>query len=167
MANAAAKKLASTNTKELAKLHRISLAIFVATLVVTFIKGRRLKSLFFLSIPEMVVEYIIEKNSRPKYIDGQLVNPGGDINQSGLTEYMLDTIYMSWVCQSLSILFGVRAWWLFLAVPLFLAYKAGSLLFAGRKLLTGMGGGSAEAEPSPSEPGMSKRQEKLRKRNKQ
>lgn len=163
MANAAAKKLAGTNAKELEKLHKISLAVFGAALILNYIRGRSLRPLFFYSIPEMVMEYIIEKNSRPKYVDGQLVNPGGNINQSGLTEYMLDVIYMSWICQCISILFGSRAWWLFLLVPIFLGYKAVTLLFAGKKMLSGMGAG-AEA-PQSGEPTMSKRQEKLRKRN--
>lgn len=57
---------------------------------------------------------------------------GEDLDQKGLTEYGWDIIYWTDFCIVLAGLFGNGAFWLWLAVPLFLGFM---LLRVGGKMM--------------------------------
>lgn len=79
---------------------------------------------------------------------------------SGLTEYMWDVLYWTWGCMGAVCVFGDRAWWLWVVVPLYSVWLAYTTLTGMRSGLAGMGGGA----PGDEHVGESKRQKKMEKR---
>ncbi|KAL5614806.1 hypothetical protein BROUX41_004895 [Berkeleyomyces rouxiae] len=148
MAQKAKKDLAKANTSTLKNLHTLSL-IFNGTflfLTLTLVK----RSLFYyviLSIPAIICEFIMEKTGRPTYdpVNRSLRSPGSDLTSAGLMDSMFDTIWVTWGCLVLVLIFGNGAWICWSLVPAFSLYKAYGLLSAGRAL---MGMGNAPAMPS-------------------
>lgn len=161
MANAAAKKLAQANSLALKQLHVTSVVVFSLSLALNWILQRRLTRFVVLSLPALLTEYIVETTCRPRYSGGQLVNTGQDAAQGGITEYLFDVIYLTWICAILSVFLGPKAWYLYLLAPLFTIYKVWGLLQAGKKLFKGP---EQEGTDKESQPQLSKRQQKLSKR---
>lgn len=94
-----------------------------------------------------------------------LKTAGGDLEAKGLTEYLWDVIYWTWINLGLVILFGNRAWWLYLAVPAYSAYTAATTIGGVKGMLQGVGGAGAEGESAGSGAGgQSKREAKREKR---
>lgn len=91
-----------------------------------------------------------------------LRTPGGDLEAKGLTEYFWDVIYWTWIDLALVILFGNRAWWLYLVVPAYSAYTAASTIGGVKGMLQGMGGAGAEGADGMG--AQSKRESKREKR---
>lgn len=148
MANAAAKRLAAANAKALNTFHQISISIFISAFALFLWRDRPLTKAVILSIPAWIVEYILEKSCRPTYSGRTLVAPGQDFRQSGLTEYMQDVVYWTWICIVFAVLIGNKAWYLYWAIPGFVVYKLWGLLKAGKQLF---GGGAAPEAPQSAD----------------
>ncbi|KKK11899.1 hypothetical protein P175DRAFT_0534309 [Aspergillus ochraceoroseus IBT 24754] len=162
MAQKAAKTLAARNTSVLLRTHLITLALHSLFLLLhwTFNRPRSLKPYCLLACPTLAIEFYLDRLGRPAYnaADGSLRSPGEDLGAAGLTEYMWDILYWTWGCIGAACLFGDRAWWLWIVVPVYSVWLAYSTLTGVRSGLAGMGG---EAEQTGGE---SKRQKKMEKR---
>lgn len=141
----------------------ISLAIHTLFVLLRFsLLARSLTPYLLLSAPALVLEFYLDRLGRPSYsADGSLRRAGEDLDAKGLTEFMWDVVYWSWINIALAILFGNRAWWLYVVVPAYSVYLAATTVGGMKGMLGGMGaadgaGAGAEAE--------SKRQKKMEKR---
>jgi hypothetical protein len=99
------------------RTHLISLAVnglFVLLRVLifrsSFSRGTLLKFIVF-AAPAGVIELFFERNSRPKYAGNELKSGGEDLEAKGLTEWMWDLLYWTWITTALVALFGDRLWW--------------------------------------------------------
>ncbi|PYH85430.1 hypothetical protein BO82DRAFT_328032 [Aspergillus uvarum CBS 121591] len=169
MAQKAAKTLAARNTALLQRTHLISLGLHALYLALhwTFNRPRVLKPYIFLAVPTLLIEFYLDRLGRPRHnpADGSLRSPGEDLGAAGLTEYMWDVLYWTWGCIGAVCLFGDRAWWLWVVIPLYSGWLAYSTFMGMRSGLAGMGGagdngGGAAGAGAPE----SKRQKKLEKR---
>ncbi|KAL1895542.1 hypothetical protein Cpir12675_003180 [Ceratocystis pirilliformis] len=141
MAQKAKKDMAKANISTLKNLHTLS-AIFnglFLALSLTLFK-RSLVYYAVLSIPAFICQIVMEKTGRPTYDPATraLRSPGSDLSSSGLMDSMFDTIWVTWGCLVLVLIFGNGAWVVWSLVPAFALYKAYGLLSAGRALM-GMG----------------------------
>ena len=73
---------------------------------------------------------------------------------------MWDVLYWTWGCMGAVCVFGDRAWWLWIIVPLYSVWLAYTTFMGMRSGLAGMGGSEAGDGPT----GESKRQKKMEKR---
>jgi SRP-independent targeting protein 2/TMEM208 len=71
---------------------------------------------------------------------------------------MWDVLYWTWINMILVIVFGNRAWWLYLVVPGYAIFAAVSTASGLKSMLGGMGGAGTEPESQ------SNRQKKMEKR---
>lgn len=112
----------------------------------------------------MFIEFYLERLGRPKYNtpEGALRSPGEDLGAPGMTEYMWDVLYWTWGCMGAVCVFGDRAWWLWVVVPLYSVWSAWTAFRGMRNGLSGMGGGGEESSGGAA--AESKRQKKLEKR---
>jgi hypothetical protein len=170
------------------RTHLISLAVngfFILLRVLIFrsslSRGTFIKFIIF-AAPAGVIELFFERNSRPKYAGNELKSGGEDLEAKGLTEWMWDVLYWTWISTALVALFGDRLWWAMvshafqgkrikrrklicfaqIAVPFYSAWLAYTTFGNVRKSL-GMGGPATPAEESAPAT-MSKRQQKMEKR---
>ncbi|KAK5190070.1 hypothetical protein LTR92_010051 [Exophiala xenobiotica] len=168
MAKKAAKNLTVRNAARLQQTHLITLAINSVFLLLrfTFRRSLSLKSYVCFSLPGAIIEFYLDRVARPTYsADGTIRNGGEDLGAEGMTEFMWDVLYWTWINVILVIILGNRAWWLYLVVPGYAIY-AGVTTASGLKgMLSGMSGagagGGAEGEGNASQ---SKRQAKMEKR---
>ncbi|KAI0128407.1 hypothetical protein BJ170DRAFT_327069 [Xylariales sp. AK1849] len=149
MAQKARKDRAKSNAEALKNLHLGTL--IVNTLFVLFnllFKRRSLLLYVVLSVPSFICEYILESTGRPKYDPSTkaLRTSGEDLNASGLTEYMFDTIWITWASVVLVVFIGNWGWLLWTAVPVYGAVKGYSLLGMAR----GMAGGMQQQPQDPA-----------------
>lgn len=175
MAGASDKKLAQRNIETLKSIHTLSLIINVVCLASFLLLNRPSKGIWkflILSIPSWGLEYMIEKLGRPTFKlndDGYqvLVKPGDDLQQQGLTEYMIDVIYLTLIIDVLNLVFNSdKCWYLLLLIPVFAIYQT---KWIWSRFLPSFGGSRKNADlqnAEDNEPKMSKRQMKLEKRNK-
>lgn len=177
MAGASDKKLAKTNEETLKSIHTLSIVITVLALAVRLVFHRPSAGLFrffIFSTPAWVTQYMLEQMSRPLYetnADGYrvLVKPGSDLSQEGLTEYMVDLVYLTLVIHLINMLFGTNhGWWLLSFVPLMALYQTRWLW---SRFLPSLGAFSkskrqTEAAAASAAPAKSKRQAKLEKKQK-
>lgn len=132
MAGAAEKKQATRNVETLASVHKLSAIVNAIAFICVFILRRpssgRFRLLLF-TIPLAFCEWTVEKIGRPVYSTNQdgyqvLMKAGQDLQQSGLTEYMFDVIYLTLLIDVLMCVFGtMKVWWLVLAVPAYAGWK--------------------------------------------
>ncbi|KIY45838.1 DUF788-domain-containing protein [Fistulina hepatica ATCC 64428] len=175
MANASAKRIAKQNesTVKMLRLGMFLPSILSLVLRLLFRSGSLLPSnwsillyictfcpAFFLS------KYLIKVGTTHRDpTTGTLISFGEDLSQPGVTESCFDIIYITWICQVGSGIFGDWFWWLYL-IPLYAVFKlwtsAVSPLLFGRSSMTNPVDGSDSANNPPV--GTSKRQEKLKKR---
>ncbi|RJE25165.1 DUF788 domain protein [Aspergillus sclerotialis] len=164
MAQKAAKTLASRNASLLLRTHLTTLCLHSIFLLLHWLFNRphSLTPYYSLACPTLVIEFYLERLGRPKYnaADGSLRSPGEDLGASGLTEYMWDVLYWTWGCMGAVCVFGDRAWWLWIVVPLYSVWLAYTTVMGMRTGLAGMGGTGAGDVPA----GESKRQKKMEKR---
>jgi len=92
---------------------------------------------------------------------GTLLSYGEDLNQSGVTEWCFDILYITWACQIGSGAFGEWFWFLYMVIPLFAIFKLWSSAISPYFKSRSSG---SEDVPTDTQP-TSKRQEKLRKRS--
>jgi len=165
MAGGSAKKVAAQNANAIKNLRIGLLVTCVSTLALRFIIFRRshnLVQLFLIAfpfIPSLTIYNYLTKLGKPARNDsGSLLNPGGDLNQGGITEWAFDILYITWACQIGSALLGEWFNFLYLVIPAFGLYKLWGLAspFMG-------GGGSSNPAGDADQP-QSKRQQKLQQR---
>lgn len=78
-----------------------------------------------LSLPALLVEAYLDVLSRPTYHpNGELRKAGEDLDAKGLTEFMWDILYWTWINLILVVILGNRGWWLYLVVPGYAVYAA-------------------------------------------
>ncbi|WEJ96903.1 hypothetical protein PSN45_004448 [Yamadazyma tenuis] len=105
---------------------------------------------------------------RPKYkYDSvgdydKLVSSGHDMNQSGLTEYMTDVIYFTWILDITVVALGSnKVWYLLLIIPGYAAFKLSGFI---KGFFPSKQQQPEQASLDPQKPeGKSKRQQKLEK----
>lgn len=150
------------NTSRLKQTHLITLALHAVFLLLRFTLRRSLslKRYVFLSAPALAIEFYLERLARPTFkADGSLHRAGEDLDAKGLTEFMWDILYWTWINLLLVIVFGNRAWWFYLVVPSYAIYAAVTTASGLKSMLGGMAGAGGEAEGPQS-----KRQTKMEKR---
>jgi hypothetical protein len=140
MAQKAKKDRAKANITSLNNLHIGTLAVNVIFLLFNLIfKRRSLVAYLIISIPCGVAEYILETTGRPKYDANTkaLKSAGEDLAAEGLTEYMFDIIWVTWLSLVCVILFGNWGWIVYSVVPIYGAYKGYGLLGMARGMMGG------------------------------
>ncbi|KAE8454183.1 hypothetical protein EG329_005108 [Mollisiaceae sp. DMI_Dod_QoI] len=140
MAQKAKKDRAKANIASLNNLHIGTLAVNVIFLLFNLLfKRRSLVAYLILSIPSVVAEYILETTGRPKYDANTkaLKSSGEDLAAPGLTEYMFDIIWVTWLSLVCVILFGNWGWLVYSVVPIYGAYKGYGLLGLARGMMGG------------------------------
>lgn len=162
MAQKAAKTLTVRNAARLKQTHLITLLLHSIFLLLRFTLRRALslKRYLLLSLPALAIELYLDRLAQPSYKpDGSLRRAGEDLDAKGLTEFMWDIVYWTWINLLLVVVLGNRAWWLYLIVPGYAIYAAVTTASGLKGMLGGMAGGGGEAgEPA------SKRQAKMEKR---
>ncbi|MCJ1336840.1 hypothetical protein MMC09_002118 [Bachmanniomyces sp. S44760] len=170
MAQKAAKQLAVRNAATLKRAHLISVGInagFIGLRLILFRSSctRATYLLYFaLSLPAFIIEFWLQTIGWPAYApNGELKKSGEDLDAKGLTEYMWDVLYWSWGCTAVASVFGDRAWYLWIAIPLYSAWLAYSTLGGIRNGMAGMAGGTDNSNMQNGAE-TSNRQKKLEKR---
>ncbi|KAL8928762.1 MAG: hypothetical protein Q9208_001540 [Pyrenodesmia sp. 3 TL-2023] len=170
MAQKAAKQQAARNTSILKRTHLISLAInalFILLRLVLFRTSCTRTTLILyglLSAPALVIEFWFERIGRPVNApNGELKKAGEDLEAKGLTEYMWDVLYWTWGCVGVAGLFGDKAWWGYLVVPVYSLWLAWTTFGSMKEGILGMAGGGGTGGAANG--GTSNRQRKMEKRS--
>lgn len=140
MAQKAKKDRAKSNTSSLNNLHTGTAALNSLFLLFSLlIKRRSLLAWLILSVPCLVAEYILETTGRPKYdaATKTLKSAGEDLAAPGLTEYMFDIVWVTWLCLIAVITFGNWGWIVWSVVPVYGAYKGYGLFGLARGMMGG------------------------------
>lgn len=168
MASQSSKKTAQANAQTLKELHLIALVVNLLALVAIFGLKRpaRFWPYFLLSLPSFGCQYVLESSGRPRYVvengHQKLVRSGDEIKGPGLFEYMFDTIYTTWLCAVLMVVFGSnKVWWIYAVIPGYVAWKVSAL---ARSFFGKLKAPPVVAENEPET--VSKRQAKAEKRQK-
>ena len=162
MAKQAAKQLTVRNTARLKQTHLITLGIHGAFLLFAFVIRRSLslKRYIILSIPGLFIEAYLHILATPSYgPDGDIRSAGSDLSEKGLTEFMWDIVYWTWINLIAVMVLGNWAWWLYLVVPGYAIYAAVSTASGIKGMFSGMAGAGGEGGEVQS-----KRQAKMEKR---
>lgn len=165
MAKSAAKQLTTRNTARLKQTHLITLAINSAFILLrfTFRRSLSLKRYTLLSLPALAIEAYLHILATPSFSpDGDIRSAGSDLNEKGLTEFMWDVVYWTWINLGLVMILGNWAWWLYLVVPGYAVYALVTTFSGVKNMLGGMGAAGADGEGGAA--GQSKRQQKMEKR---
>lgn len=147
MAQKARKDRARANAAALKNLH-LGSAIVNGLFLLAVLLLRRPRSLWLfalLSLPGWCCELVLERSGRPRYDaskGGSLVASGEDLAAEGLTEYMFDVVWVTWACAACVLLFGDKAWFLWLVVPAYGGWKGYGLFGAARGMMGGGAGGA-------------------------
>jgi hypothetical protein len=144
----------------LLRTHLTTLSIHLIFILyrLLFLRASVLKYVL-LVFPSLLIEFYLDRLGRPRYhANGELRSAGEDLAASGVTEYLWDIVYATWIVLGLVGLLGEWAWWVALVVPLYAAYLAWGFYkgFAG-----GMPGMPAVQQEDEATGGMSKRQQKM------
>jgi hypothetical protein len=157
----AAKSLAVRNTARLKQTHAISLFINLVFLLLAFFVRRSLslKRYALLSAPGLIIEFYLDRLGRPVHNqDGSLRRAGDDLEAKGLTEFMWDVLYWTWINIVLVAILGNWAWWFYLVVPGYSIFAVVTTVGGLRGMMNGMAGAGAEPDAQ------SNRQKKMDKR---
>jgi SRP-independent targeting protein 2/TMEM208 len=143
MAQKAKKDRAKSNTSTLNNLHLGTLllnAIFI--LFALLFRSRSWLAYIILSLPSLISQYILETTGRPKYdpTTKALKSAGEDLAAPGLTEYLFDIIWVTWVCLVMVMLLGNWGWIVWGVVPVYGAWKGYGLLGMARGMMGGAQG---------------------------
>lgn len=110
-------------------------------------------------MPAIFIEFYLDRLARPSYnTDGSLRRAGDDLDARGLTEFMWDILYWTWINLILVVIFGNRAWWLYFVIPGYAIYVAVTTASGLKGMLGGIAGAAGEGETQ------SNRQRKMEKR---
>ncbi|KAH9978014.1 DUF788-domain-containing protein [Lactifluus volemus] len=169
MANASAKRIASQNEAAIKNMlygHVLSnlLPLLIRILFQWQDFQPSKKAITFycltLALSQFLYQYLKKTGTPKRDPTGNLVSPGDDLNHPGMTEWIFDILYISWFAQVGSAILGEWFWWIYLAIPIFVIYKLWNTL---SPMLFGRSSSVAEGEPMQE--GLSKRQEKMKKRS--
>ncbi|KDN53062.1 DUF788-domain-containing protein [Tilletiaria anomala UBC 951] len=177
MARAAAKRVSSQNASTLATLLYGFLISSTMHVLFRFVLYRSTAStrhvVYFVLTEALAVALWLQLQNMAK--------SGDDLAQGGLTAYMFDIIYVTWAVHVLSAAISSKFWWLYMAIPayaIFILYRKALVPFVlgGRdplaRIFSALRGGSgksskdsgAKGQEEDATQGMSKRQQKLQKR---
>ncbi|KAK8205545.1 hypothetical protein M8818_004918 [Zalaria obscura] len=162
----ALKSLAARNAAILNRTHLISLGVNGLFLFLRLVLIRRsFWAYTFLAAPALAIQFWFERIGRPTFVESgngkELKKAGEDLEAKGLTEWMWDVVYWTWGVIGLVTVFGDRAWWLYIVVPLYSAWLAYSTFTGARQGLAGLAGNADGGAPTGAQ---SKRQQKMEKR---
>jgi len=149
------------NAARLKQTHLTTLAIHAVFLLFRFTLRRSLslKRYALLTAPGLIIEFYLDRLARPTYNpDGSLRRAGEDLDAKGLTEFMWDILYWTWINLLSVVVFGNRAWWLYLVVPGYAIYVAVTTASGLKATLGGIAGAGGAGEVQ------SNRQKKMEKR---
>lgn len=123
MARQAEKSLVKSNAAKIDFLRKAALginALFILVRLVWCYNSTSRKTWFLYIMTNIVAGMIqvnLEKLGRPRYAaDGSLKSAGEDLGQAGVTEYLTDIIYMTWIIYFCVALITDYAWLLFFTV---------------------------------------------------
>ncbi|KAF8631143.1 hypothetical protein AX15_002489 [Amanita polypyramis BW_CC] len=174
MANAAAKRIASQNESTIKFL---KLGIFIPPLIsflLRFLLRRSSLPPSKTSLAIYIVTYFpafflsnyLIKIGTPRRdpTTGTLISYGEDLNQKGVTEWCFDIIYITWICQIGSGLFGDWFWSLYMVIPLYAVFKL-CISVISPLILGQPKDMETSTNSSTTEEHTSKRQQKMKKRS--
>ena len=119
MANESAKKLVKRNATIIRNALLFAGGFFFAHLAGAWYLDRSWWPTFIFLVLNIGVLGFFKISSTPKYDEaGNLANPGSDLSQKGLMDFMWDFIYVTWACQLLTVA-TVWAWLLMLVMPIY------------------------------------------------
>jgi hypothetical protein len=150
MAQKAKKDRAKANAASLNSLHiGTATANGIFLLFNLFIKRRSLLAWTILSIPSVIAEFILETSGRPKYdaATKTLKSAGEDLAAPGLTEYMFDIVWVTWLSLISVIVFGNWGWIAWSIIPAYGMYKGYGLLGMAKGMMGGAKAGQIHEEP--------------------
>ncbi|KAI5819231.1 hypothetical protein BZA77DRAFT_276162 [Pyronema omphalodes] len=128
MANKASKSLARQNSATLNRTHLTTLCIHLIFILYRLLFRRgSITKYILLSLPSLVIEFYLERLGRPVYRGTEMIKPGEDLAAKGLTEYLWDIVYSTWIVLGLVAVVGEWAWWAGLIVPAYAMYLAWGL----------------------------------------
>lgn len=123
MARQAEKQLAKNNVAKITLLRNVAIGVNATFILIRLLwcyKSTTKKTWFMYIITNIVASMIHRQLSAmgsPKFdADGSLRSSGEDLGQAGLTEYLTDIVYMTWIVYILVALITDYAWLLYLAV---------------------------------------------------
>ncbi|EON65596.1 hypothetical protein W97_04834 [Coniosporium apollinis CBS 100218] len=168
MAQKAAKTLAARNTQTLNRTLIITAAVHAVFILLRGLlfrhsfTTRSLTLYLVLSAPSLIIQFWFERIGRPTYgaAPGDLRRSGEDLEAKGLTEWMWDVLYWTYICLGFAAILGDWAWWSWAAVPAYSAWLAYTTFVGARQGMAGMAGAGGEGGDSAQ----SKRQQKMEKR---
>lgn len=68
------------------------------------------------SLPSLFLTFQLMSMGRPRFSPtGALISPGDDLSQAGLTQYMMDIVFVTWATQIIGCVWS-RGWWLYASV---------------------------------------------------
>ncbi|KAI0284991.1 putative opsin [Russula aff. rugulosa BPL654] len=169
MANASAKRIASQNEAAIKNMlyghllgNLLPLLIRILFRWQAFQQSKKAIVLYCVSVAlsQFLYQHLKRMGTPRRDSTGNLVSPGDDLNQPGMTEWTFDVLYISWIAQLGSAILGEWFWLIYITIPTFVLYKLWSVV---SPML--LGRSSTVSEEEPKEEGLSKRQEKLKKRS--
>jgi hypothetical protein len=166
MAKSAAKALATRNAARLRQTHLTTLALHTLFLLLslTLRRSLSLKRYILFSLPALLIETYLHILAQPSHAaDGTIRSGGSDLADKGLTEFMWDVVYWTWINLVIVVVVGNWGWWLYAAVPAYAVYCVVGAARGVRGLLSGGGGAGADGEGGMGG-ASSKRQAKMEKR---
>ena len=117
MAQKAAKTLAARNTSILNRTLLLSLAFHGTFLLLRFLLLRRSLTIYaLLSAPALIIQFWFERIGRPVHgPNGELRRSGEDLEAKGLTEWMWDVLYWTYLCLIIVAVIGDYGWWAYVS----------------------------------------------------
>ncbi|KAL7006520.1 hypothetical protein EMMF5_003941 [Cystobasidiomycetes sp. EMM_F5] len=128
MANKSDKRIAAENAAILRLLKAGTVGIHVLQWIVfVLFKSQRtnghLLGYALTSVPSVTMFVVLlGMGQSTTSANGTLEKAGDDLSQPGLTQYMLDIVYLTWAAQ-LTALIWSRAWWIYALIPGYAVYK--------------------------------------------
>ena len=117
MAQKAAKTLAARNVSILNRTLLLTLGFHGTFLLLRLLFLRRSLTLYaILSAPALIIQFWFERISRPTYgPNGELKRSGEDLEAQGLTEWMWDVLYWTYLCLVFVAVIGDYGWWAYVS----------------------------------------------------
>lgn len=118
MAQKAAKTLAARNVAILNRTLLLSLGFHGTFLLLRFLFLHRSLTLYaLLSAPAFLIQFWFERIGRPTHgPNGELKRSGEDLEAKGLTEWMWDVLYWTYICLVTVATIGDYGWWAYVSV---------------------------------------------------
>ena len=117
MAQKAAKTLAARNASILNRTLLLTSGFHAIFLMLRLLLLNRSLTLYaILSAPSFLIQFWFERVGRPVHgSDGELKRSGEDLEAKGLTEWMWDVLYWTYICLILVIVIGDYGWWAYVS----------------------------------------------------